>query len=349
MKDIFKRADFHHKLHESFYADPNKFEYYANKLAKYLPSTKELLNDNTNIYQKIKKSGYAKLKFLNEEQVNDINKYLNTKFTHPYHTVKDYSKIGTKNIKDKLKFEIKRLLSKSNLRKQKTPLQASYNGYDILKAPHLLELITNTKIINLIGNLLGCKPILSHFSIAVNYPSNNSSFNTSTTFHRDNNCYRAFLLEIYLTPVNDLNDGPHIIIDKTHNFEEKENKEFNKNFEDKYLTSYNRFHHNSQWIIDSEINCKKYFKNSIVPIYGKSGEGLIENSRILHKGTPPQKEKARKVFWAIYTMIEGHSIYDNHFANGNKDKSQKKLKFSSIKNRINLNEENQYLLRNFYE
>ena len=123
-------------------------------------------------------------------------------------------------------------------------------------------------------------------------------FKYGQTFHYDIDDYSALKFFFYLTDVH-TSSGPHVCVLGSHN---------SKKFLHKLLRGY--------WPDDTII--KSYKKENIKTIYSQSGEGFVEDTFCLHKGTPPEHEDR------LILVIE-YAIYD--YGMQHNIKNEKLLKF----------------------
>lgn len=107
-------------------------------------------------------------------------------------------------------------------------------------------------------------------------------------FHYDLDDYKFIKFFFYLTDV-DLDSGPHVYVKGTH-----QKKPL------RYLYPMRRFQ-------DSEIE-EAYPKESVLVVEGNAGDGFVEDTFGIHKGTPPIS-KDRLIIEFYYAISKG---YANH-------------------------------------
>lgn len=300
-------------------------------------------------FYELEKKGIVKKKFLKENEIKELENYFSKKIETPGLSQSKNSKYKYRYLFyfiEKLK---KFLVNYTRLRFPRI-LQRTFFSKDIILAPHILEILTNKELNNLIKSYMGVNPVLSHFNISYNYPAEVNSINNSTDYHRDHNCYNSVLLLIYLSDVETEDKGPHEYVQYSHDINNDENIKFNQDFENNAKIIELKKQNYKVYLEANRNEIIKRFENNIIKNYGHKGWGFLEDCYGLHKGNlPTKKNYIRKVFWAVYTMMNGHSYYSNHLGNGDERNFYKKMKFTDIKDRINLSKENKYLLQNFFE
>ena len=137
---------------------------------------------------------------------------------------------------------------------------------DVLNTNEIINLITDTTLLQIVQNFLGCKPILTQTNL---WKSINNSFDdiklskSAQLFHRDFDNEKWLKIFIYLNDIN-INNGPHCYVKGSQN----------KIINNKITRESDNFIKNN------------YNPNDIIYHCGKKGTVIFENTRGYHKGTP---------------------------------------------------------------
>ena len=188
----------------------------------------------------------------------------------------------------------------------------SWTGDNILRCPHVAELITNPAICSLAERYLGCIPTFYDvnciMTVSKNLPKTENTIRPHEvqTPHRDCEDFKSLTMLVYLTDVDSLQDGPHCYVEGTHN--------------------------SSSAYIETD---------PVYTTYGKKGFGIIEDTYGWHYGTPLGKEGYRMILWLRY------GLYDNEMYSDTNQLWRYKINKSEFEKYIEMNEYNNYLLRLF--
>ncbi len=90
----------------------------------------------------------------------------------------------------------------------------SYRAHDVIMAPHVLELANDPRILDAVGNYLGCVPSLYSMNAWWSFPRPEFGTGITQNFHRDGDDYKNCVLFLYLTDT--LDDGCHEYIRYSH-------------------------------------------------------------------------------------------------------------------------------------
>jgi hypothetical protein len=85
---------------------------------------------------------------------------------------------------------------------------------EILRAPHVLELLNDPAVLETAERYLGCKPLLDNIGAWWAFGGRSAAKGTQR-YHRDFDSLKGFKLFIYLTDV-DVGSGPHIFMKTSH-------------------------------------------------------------------------------------------------------------------------------------
>jgi len=89
-----------------------------------------------------------------------------------------------------------------------------YRWEEVIRAPHLLDLINSPDILQAAELYLGCKPVIDNIGAAWSFPGRGTAKGVQR-FHRDFDCARCFKLFIYLTDMDE-ESGPHVYVRGSH-------------------------------------------------------------------------------------------------------------------------------------
>lgn len=155
---------------------------------------------------------------------------------------------------------------------------AYHEPIDVLAAPHLLALANHPEILALAESFLGCKPTIGYFAAWWSFAAHDGA-QAAEMFHRDVDDLKFLKLFIYLTDVDDKR-GPHVYVRGSSKVAK--------------LDAIRRFD-------DAEVE-EVFGKEAMLVLTGNAGEGFLENTYGLHKGTPVA-EGYRLIFQAVYTLM----------------------------------------------
>lgn len=148
---------------------------------------------------------------------------------------------------------------------------------DVLKAPYLLSLANDERILSLAQRFLGCKPTLSYLSAWWSYPTKVGA-QQAELFHRDVDDWRFLKLFIYLCDV-DMDNGPHVYVKNSSSSD--------------ILMNIRRYS-------ESEVE-NAFGSENIMLLERSEGAAFIENTYGFHRGLPVRSGR-RLMFQAVYSM-----------------------------------------------
>lgn len=154
---------------------------------------------------------------------------------------------------------------------------AHHSASDILNAPGLLSLANDPRILDIVGDFLGCKPTIGYIAAWWSY-STGLGPQQAENFHRDVDDWRFVKLFVYLTDVNAEN-GPHQYVEYSA--------------QQKKLIKIGRFK-------DSEVT-STFGHDNVRTMTSEAGKGFLENTYGVHKGQPVQVGH-RLLFQVVYSM-----------------------------------------------
>lgn len=177
---------------------------------------------------------------------------------------------------DPYRSSAQKFLPKSNNRPPDTHI-AHHDPVDILKAPHLLELCNDPRVLSVVSRFLGCKPTIGYMATWWSYPTAVGP-QQAENFHRDVDDWRFVKLFVYLTDV-EIANGPHKYVLQSSTQSK--------------LTAIRRF--------DDQEVVGAFGSDRIQTMTSKAGEGFLEDTYGIHKGQPVQSGH-RLLFQVVYTL-----------------------------------------------
>jgi hypothetical protein len=146
-----------------------------------------------------------------------------------------------------------------------TPVDQTFGIYrieNVLDCPHIMELVSSPKIVNLASDYLGCIPSLTCLGVQWSYPT--STPGIPQQFHRDSEGWKYLRFLVYLTDVDE-GCGPHVYVKCSH----KGRLPFRMKF------------------YQLEEIAERYGRESVVKVFGKRGTGIAADTCGIHKGEAP--------------------------------------------------------------
>jgi hypothetical protein len=137
---------------------------------------------------------------------------------------------------------------------------------DIINLPEVQKIISDEKLLHIIQEYLGVKPILTQTNLWFTHNVNNEFSTNAQLYHRDFDHERWLKVFIYLNDVTKLN-GPHCFVKKSHL--------------DIGTIGRGAFERENDKTIEQH-----YPKENIIMHTGKQGTLIIEDTRGYHKGLP---------------------------------------------------------------
>lgn len=163
---------------------------------------------------------------------------------------------------------------------------APYLETDIVGCPHLLEAANHPLILEVMSELLGCKPTISNIGLWWSL-SGHDQPEEAENFHRDVDEWHFIKLFVYLTDVTQ-DSGPHVFVKGSH-CEAK-------------LLPISRY-------TDEHVKAT-FGEDRIMQFMGDAGTNFLENTFGFHKGQLPRTGN-RLLFQAQYSMLPIH-LYKYH-------------------------------------
>jgi len=174
---------------------------------------------------------------------------------------------------------------------------AGYTTDQVLRAPGLIDLMNDPRLIDLVECQLGCVPTLYSVNAWWSHPANKPELTYVQYFHRDTDDWRFVTLFIYLTDVGH-DGGPHQVVPGSHSLEGTRRLA-------RKASWWPRFDVEQSFVDDMgeefSANCERLFKDEAVDLVGPAGSMFLVNTMALHRGVVPSRT-ARLVVWARYGL-----------------------------------------------
>ena len=177
----------------------------------------------------------------------------------------------------KIDFPVSELLKKQDenleayfLRLTEKKVSRVTGSLDLKNNSILREFLTSKEILAIVKNYLNTKVVSVNAAFFISNPvetTEKEKYSNAQFFHWDNDFKKFLKFYIYLTDV-DQNSGPHLFVEKSHKYKDKQHKLCR---------------------LFSDDNVFKIYKN-IKEFNGKSGSAFFVDSYGLHKGKSPNKK-----------------------------------------------------------
>lgn len=281
----------------------------------------------------IKDIGYTRLpnKNLSREKVDKIVEYLNQQKVYPSHIAH---------------FAIQKPQAKEIIKKQ-----SSFGSYDmqtILKAPFMAQILSDQEVIDTITSYFGCLPTVASVNLFWAFPSADGKAQGPQRFHRDIDDHKTCTMFINLTDTAE-DEGAHCYTEKTHTyntlkeiFQDSCNNDLPEDLnpykrrmlpEDFFQLPLNGYSFDKIYT--------HFFGKNMVNLCGPRGTVLITDNYGIHRGIPARQHD-RLILWVSYALSVTHTT-------SAAVKLQKRAAYSEIKESIENNIVNRYVLRNLID
>jgi hypothetical protein len=154
---------------------------------------------------------------------------------------------------------------------------AHHSDIDVLRAPYLLGIANDPRILKIVSEFLGCKPTIGYLTAWWSYHTGVGA-QEAELFHRDVDDWKFVKLFVYLTDV-ELDTGPHVYVRHSST--------------SRALTQIRRF-------TDEEVQ-SAFGNNNVRRITAKAGQGFLVDTFGLHKGQPVERG-TRAIFQVVYSI-----------------------------------------------
>lgn len=153
-----------------------------------------------------------------------------------------------------------------------------YDAADIVRAPHLMRLANDPRVLDLVGRWIGGAPTLAALRVWWSTPAGDGTPEHAELFHRDADDLRFIKLFVYLTDVDEAT-GPHVFVEGSHRIDR--------------LTAIRRY-------TDEEV-IAAFGAPAIRRFTGPAGTAFLEDTYGMHRGIPPVAGP-RLIFQPLYAQ-----------------------------------------------
>ena len=221
----------------------------------------------------------------------------------------------------------------------------SYDLGTILKAPFAAQMLSDPRVIGTIADYFGCLPTISSINLFWAFTSSDGKSRGPQRFHRDIDDHKTCTMFINLTDTKK-NEGAHCYIEKTHTLENLK-EIFSDGKNDDLPNDLNPWKRRitpddffqlplNGYSFDKLYN--HFFQGHIVNLCGERGTVLITDNYGIHRGMP-SSENDRLILWVSYALTATHTQSASV-------KLMKRAAYGEIKDHIEDNKTNRYVLRN---
>lgn len=229
--------------------------------------------------------------------------------------------------------------------KQKGEPFGSYDVATILKAPHMAKILSDKNVTGMIAKYFGCLPTISSVNLFWSFVSTDGKPKGPQRFHRDVDDAKTCTMFINLTDTLP-DEGAHCYVEKSSTYERLKGI-FNDSKNDDLPSDLNPSQKRlgpedfftlplNGYSFDKLYN--HFFSANMVNLYGERGTVIVTDNYGIHRGVPP-KQKDRLILWVSYALTSTHT-------QSAEVKLQKRVPYSQVKDRIENNKINRYVLRN---
>jgi len=175
---------------------------------------------------------------------------------------------------------------------------ASYSAETVIRAPGLIDVMNDPRLLHLVEAYLGCVPTLYSVNAWWSFVAPKPEMVNVQYFHRDTDDWRFVTLFIYLTDV-DADGGPHEVIPESHSLDGMKKLVKGIPFWRSKMDVERSFVDDMGE--DFSLACEKSFKSAAVQLTGPAGSMFLVNTLALHRGIVPTRTD-RLVIWARYGL-----------------------------------------------
>ena len=177
--------------------------------------------------------------------------------------------------------------------KNKGLMRLDINTEDLFKNKIVAKIATDKKWVEIIKNILGCEPKLLGIDAWITLPAfkrfeaydDVGKLLSSQMWHRDCDNLRDIKVMIYLSDVQNDDEGPFEIIRDTNNF--------------KFFNPF-RYEMGKTGLRISDVYIQKKYSKKITSVYAKLGETFIVDTRAIHRGKTIYKENHHRLMLQLY-------------------------------------------------
>ena len=153
-----------------------------------------------------------------------------------------------------------------------------FDNADIVRAPHLMAIANDPRVLALVEAWMGVKPTLAALRVWWSTPTATGEPEHAELFHRDVDDLQFIKLFVYLTDVGE-DTGPHIFVEGSQRIDK--------------LTRIARY-------TDEQV-AEAFGEDAIRRFTGPAGTAFLENTYGMHRGLPP-RAGPRLIFQPLYAQ-----------------------------------------------
>ena len=153
-----------------------------------------------------------------------------------------------------------------------------FDNADIVRAPHLMAIANDPRVLGLVEAWMGVKPTLAALRVWWSTPTATGEPEHAELFHRDVDDLQFIKLFVYLTDVGE-DTGPHIFVEGSQRIDK--------------LTRIARY-------TDEQV-AEAFGEDAIRRFTGPAGTAFLENTYGMHRGLPP-RAGPRLIFQPLYAQ-----------------------------------------------
>lgn len=223
-------------------------------------------------------NGFTRLpNLLNEVQINDILNYLQQKSIIDFYN-------------DNQVFKLNDI--------PENAMMGRYTPKDVMNAPHILKALNHPKVLKIAEDFLGAPPTISVSLIMVSL-DNKVPAKEMQLFHRDSDDFKFCKSFIYLTDVEHKDNGPHLYIKNSVDFNTIKNYLIQRNL---YKSDKDVWKLYEMRRFSAEEITKSFPEENFEYMYGKKGTSFMADTYGIHRGLPAKKGH-RILLQAQYSLV----------------------------------------------
>lgn len=177
-----------------------------------------------------------------------------------------------------------------------------YDYLDLWSAPHIVELASQDRFLDLAQSYLGCTPTLYSVNAFWSFPDR-QPHKASQVFHRDWEDFRSLVVFTLLTPVDAPEEGAHYYVEASHEVDRFETELRSRNIPAEDME--NLLKREEKGIAATAI---RLFGNSARRFDGAAGRSFCGDGYGLHRAVVP-KSRPRLLLWCRFGNFFNETAY----------------------------------------
>lgn len=164
---------------------------------------------------------------------------------------------------------------------------AAYRSDQVMRAPHIVDLFNDPRLIDFLETYLGCVPTLYYLSAWWSFPANRPELIYSQYFHRDIDDWRFLTLFLYLSDVDEAT-GPHQVLPGSHTLAGMTTLVNKAKAAGRDLRGFDpAASFVSSMGEEFSQDCERLFNDAVFNAVGPAGTMYLVNTVALHRGLLP--------------------------------------------------------------